>query len=357
MKIGIFSPYLDTMTGGEKYILTAATCLAKKHNVSIFWDDNEHKIIGEAERRFNLDLNGVKFTQNIFSKNFSFGSRLIESLKYDLIIYLSDGSIPSVLTKLMVHFQTPVEWVDTSSVKLKFKLKRINRFICNSKFTKSFIDEKFSVESLVLYPPVTVFSKGIDFKKEKIILNVGRFSTNDAGSSYKKQEFLIEAFKKMIKKGFSDWRLHLVISIFDENSEDLKKLKQQTEGFPIEIAVNPDNHKLWTEYSQAKVYWHAAGYGEDLLRFPDRAEHFGISTVEAMGAGAVPVVINAGGQPEIVEDSKNGFLWKTEYELLRKTIQLLNDEVLWNKLSTQAVVDVEKFSAENFCRSLCLMVI
>ena len=54
-------------------------------------------------------------------------------------------------------------------------------------------------------------------------------------------------------------------------------------------------------YGRASIFWHAAGLGEDPERHPDRYEHFGITTVEAMSAGAVPVVIDAAGQAEIVE--------------------------------------------------------
>ena len=42
--------------------------------------------------------------------------------------------------------------------------------------------------------------------------------------------------------------------------------------------------------------------GEDAERHPERFEHFGISVVEAMAAGAVPLVFGAAGPGEIVQD-------------------------------------------------------
>ena len=73
---------------------------------------------------------------------------------------------------------------------------------------------------------------------------------------------------------------------------------------------------ILNEYKLAKIYWHASGFGEDLETHPEKAEHFGITTVEAMINGLVPIVIDAGGQKEIVvqdrwvfmEDQKNYFL-------------------------------------------------
>ena len=70
MKIGLFDPYLDTMGGGEKYMLTIASSFSKKHNVSIFWDPHfESEIKHLAKDRFEFDLANVKFVQNIFAKN------------------------------------------------------------------------------------------------------------------------------------------------------------------------------------------------------------------------------------------------------------------------------------------------
>ena len=74
-------------------------------------------------------------------------------------------------------------------------------------------------------------------------------------------------------------------------------------------------------YGKSSIYWHATGYGEDN---PKKFEHFGISTVEAMAAECIPVVINLGGQPEIVEQSVNGFLWNSIPELKKFSLKLVN---------------------------------
>jgi glycosyltransferase involved in cell wall biosynthesis len=66
----------------------------------------------------------------------------------------------------------------------------------------------------------------------------------------------------------------------------------------------------------------------------------------------VPVVINAGGQKEIVTENKNGFLWDSLDELQNKTLSLINDQDLLSKLSKQAEEDAKKFSKEIFCQEL-----
>lgn len=341
------------MSGGEKYMLTMATCLAQSHDVSIFWDKtSQEEIKDEAKRKFDLDLSSISFTPNIFDVRHSLLSRIKESRKYDAIIVLSDGSIPFVACKLILHFQSPVEWVQGNTIKTKVKLRNVHEVICNSEFTKSFIDKKFHINSTVLYPPVTVSLSHAKTAKENVILNVGRYGIKAAGSSYKKQEVMIETFKNMVDSGLNGWKLELLVSTFDPNDDSIGELQKLAKGYPIVLKINTDNKHLWESYAKAKIYWHAAGFGEDLQKHPDRAEHFGISTVEAMGMGVVPIVINAGGQPEIVQDGESGFLWSTEKELIDKTLQVIKNNELREKLAKSAKQHAPVFYKEHFCQKL-----
>ena len=77
-------------------------------------------------------------------------------------------------------------------------------------------------------------------------------------------------------------------------------------------------------------------------------EHFGITTVEAMAGGCVPVVIGKGGQTEVVEHSKSGFLWNNLDELRNLTLRLINEEDLWKDLSNKARMRAKVFSKEKF---------
>lgn len=351
MKIGIFDPYLDTLSGGEKYMLSIASSLSSDHEVFIFWDKNkESEIKSTALRKLGIDLSPIKFYSNIFDKNVSFVARFIESRKFDAIVYLSDGSIPFLGTSTYVHFQFPIEWVNGNSLLTKFKLSFVKKIFCNSNFTKTFIDRKLNIDSKVLYPPISIRSSSV--KKENIILHVGRFYVNENGRNYKKQDVMIGAFKQMIDKGLKGWKFNIIVGVKDKYKEELDELKEMAKGYPIKIIENPSNETLWENYSKSKIYWHASGYGEDLEKYPEKAEHFGISTVEAMGSGAVPVVINAGGQKEIVIDKENGYLWNTLEECIKKTMSLIDSDKLWKEMSTQAKERSNKFVGERFFKEL-----
>ena len=350
MKIGIFDPYLDTMSGGEKYMLTLGQCLAKEHTVTLFWDiQRKEEIFEAAKKRFDFDLSPLTITDSIFEGKVALATRLQKSREYDAIIVLSDGSIPLVLCDLIVHFQSPVEWVKTG-LKTRLKLSRIKRVICNSEFTKSFIDRKFHCKSQVIYPPVIIQGEYSEAEKTNSILNVGRFGINQAGSSYKKQDVLAETFKNMVDQGLTGWELVFVMSVQEKDIEAAKGFVDACKGYPIKFSLNPTNDQLWEEYKKARIYWHASGFGEDLTSHPDRAEHFGISTVEAMGMGAVPIVFKAGGQPEIVVDHVNGRLWQTTEELQAITTEVINNSKVYATLVEEAIRSVDTFSKESFCR-------
>ena len=137
---------------------------------------------------------------------------------------------------------------------------------------------------------------------------------------------MIEMFKKMVDAGLKDWKFKLVLGVMEKDEDKLIQLEKMAEGYLVEFIVNISNKELWEHYSKSKIYWHATGYGEDLERYPEKAEHFGITTVEAMGSGVVPVVFNAGGQREIVDDKINGYLCDSKEDFISKTTALIKDE-------------------------------
>ncbi len=345
MKIGIYDPYLDDVGGGEKYMLSIAENLSKKHSVCIFWENESDLKV--ASKRFSLDLSNVKLTSNIFSKGTFFLSRFFHSRKYDLIIFLSDGSIPFVFPKLLIHIQQPLENMQTSGLLNRLKTSRVKSFFANSQYTKYFIEKKFPINSKVIYPPVKLTPRSS--KKENIILHVGRFRARNVNvTDYKKQTVMVQVFKEMVKSGLDGWKFVLVAGVLEKDAKTFESLKKSANGFPIEFSVNKTNDSLWNFYSRAKIYWHASGFGEDLEKHPEYAEHFGISTVEAMGAGAVPVVINVGGQKEIVKDGESGFFWDSLEELKKKTLKLIEDNELREKMSEKAKERAKDFSKEKF---------
>lgn len=342
MKIGFYSPYLDTFGGGERYILTLASHLSEKYDVDIFWD--EPTIKAPIARFLKIDMARINFKENIFGKPIR--TKLASTLKYDLIFVLSDGSVPlSLARKNILHFQVP--FTKNPSLGSKIKLLRYKYVICNSYFTKFFIDKAYGISSKVIFPPVDVDSLK-PLEKENLILSVGRIGSHQLHP--KKHEVLIEVFKEVYKKA-PNWRLVIAGQVKKEDYKYLRNLKKISRGFAIKILENISFEDLKQLYGNASIYWHATGFGEDEHKSPQKTEHFGISTVEASAAGALPVVIAMGGQKEIVNDGKNGFLWNTKTELLETTLNLINDPNKRKTVSTQAIRNSKRFGKDKFIKS------
>ncbi len=341
MKVGIFSPYLETMGGGERYLLTVAEFFQDRGDqVDVFWNQKEDR--DRLAKTFNLNLAKIRFVPDVFFDHKTVLQKLLATAQYDLMFFLSDGSIPSSLaSKNVLHFQRPFRLPDKKNLLTKIKLSRFSAIVCNSQFTKKDIDKTFGVKSVVLYPPVDV-KNFVPGKKENLILSVGRFF---APSNPKKQEVLVDVFKKMALK---DYKFVLVGGITGDSQEAVEKLRAKIKNLPIEIVTDASFQNLVNLYGRAKIFWHAAGYGEDLAKYPDRAEHFGITTVEAMAAGCVPIVFAAGGQTEIVSEGKTGFFWKTTSQLVTKTLKVVQDDKLCQQISKRAATRAKNFSQERF---------
>jgi glycosyltransferase involved in cell wall biosynthesis len=204
----------------------------------------------------------------------------------------------------------------------------------------------------VLYPPTDTeqFEPGA---KQNVILSVGRFFV---GRHCKKQDVLIRTFQSLYQTypEMLNWEYHLVGGIDPNAPSSLyaERCERQARGYPIMFHVNAPFDLLQQLYSHAKIFWHAAGFGEDEVRRPDCMEHFGIATVEAMAAGCVPVVVGKGGQREVVQAGMNGLYWSTCDELAQQTRDLIRDDTRLAALRANAQARSQDFGMAAFERML-----
>jgi len=221
------------------------------------------------------------------------------------------------------------------------------RCVANSAFTASWIRARWGLEADIVYPPVR--ARFTPREKERLILSVGRFSSS---GTRKQQLEMVRTFARFHDAHLAGWTF-LCVGGLSENPGDLEYFEQVSEaarGYPVRLVANASDEVLRDAYERAAIFWHAAGHGEEDSLHPERTEHFGMSTVEAMAAGCVPVVIRKGGQPEIVEHGRSGFLWETTEELIRCTRELAESPALRRKMAdsaldrSRAFTDPEAFS-------------
>jgi len=217
----------------------------------------------------------------------------------------------------------------------------------NSEFTAHWIGRLWRRSAEVVYTACE--DMGPPAAKEKIILHVGRFVC-EARHDNKRQQVLIEAFQKMTHLHQSGWELHLAGSVLagEANRRFLERVHGLAGGLPVRMHPSASFEDLRSLYQRASVYWHATGFGAPVEKYPGKHEHFGITTVEAMSAGAVPVVIDTGGQAESVVHGECGFTWSTLAELEAYTTRLAEDAGLTARLRDRAVERSRLFRRSRF---------
>lgn len=223
-------------------------------------------------------------------------------------------------------------------------LDTYTRIVSISSFVRQWVARLWERDSGLLFPPVTMYEAG---PKSKSIVSVGRFFGRGSGHS-KKQLEMVDAFRRLRDGGAKGWTLHLVGGCAPEHMDYLDDVREAAAGLPVAFHVGASGEELGRLYRGASIYWHATGLNEAQHRHPDRFEHFGITTVEAMSAGAVPVVIGAGGQCEVVRDGRDGYWFGDIDGLVARTRELIDNPNRRAMLAASAQDAARRFAFDAF---------
>lgn len=241
--------------------------------------------------------------------------------------------------------------IDSHDVRIPAKYDLL---LAISEYTREWIARRWNQPSEVLTPPVDVsmFTAPPPSEKAKVILSVGRFFH---GSHSKKHVEMLEVFRRMHDRGEipRGWEYHLAGNLHRGRLVDLEyfaDVERLAEGYPVKLLVDLDLAQLVEEYRRASIFWHAAGWGESERRQPEKFEHFGMTTCEAMASGCIPVVIAKAGQLEIVEHGETGFLFTRADELAAITKRLIDGygEPWTHEIMARAAASVERFAVPRF---------
>lgn len=328
MSIGFYTPYLHILGGGERYILSIAQILSEKHKVYLFGSES---IIQKAKKTLDLKLDKISLIP--LSKVQSNKNRLIALKDFDIFFYVTDGSVFfSTAKRNFLIVQSSAHFPENNIIN---RIKLSNwKLLCYSTFIQKLIFEKLKTKSYILPPCIDNYEYK-DIRKEKVILSVGRFFT---APHDKKHALLVQIFKKNYQQYFSGWKLIIAGGLTEDSGLTVyNNLIKLSKNYPIEILKNITSTKLLNLYNIASLYWHGAGANENLDKYPEKAEHFGISILEAMRSGTVPLVYKAGGPLDIVSDGVDGYFWTDSGELVSKSRSLIKDHNLFAKLSERSI--------------------
>ncbi|PSB37435.1 glycosyl transferase family 2 [filamentous cyanobacterium Phorm 46] len=356
MSIAIYDHGLHFIGGGQKYVATIASLLQNEFDITFI--ANKPIAVSDLESWYGLNLSGCKLKiiplafydkrgmqcidSSIIAEDMQnpFDEIARESKNYDIFINANQLEKVKPLSPISVFF---CHFPNTFRNR-HFAVDDYTFIIANSQFTVKWLEKRWNLQpTFMLYPPVEMATAKVP--KEKIILAVGQF---EAGGT-KKQIELIEAFRSLLADypdQLQGWRLILAGSSIPKNPylktvENL--LKQDSRAIKLKVNCSLDEVKLL--YAKASIFWHGCGLGEVN---PQRFEHFGMATVEAMQNSCAPIAFCGGGQPEIVEHGRSGFLFNTVEELCRYSHQLIGNPGLLAELQAGAQQRSQNFRLAPF---------
>lgn len=362
--ICLFSPYVPKhIGGGEKYFFdVAASLLELGHSVSVAIPEPafDATLVQTWQKKYanfiERDLDSLSFIPTPLSTQASFIRKLQWTKQWDVLYYLTDGSFfLSAAKKNIMHIQFPF----TSKLTLMNQLKLANWHVLNSNsgFTKNQIEKAWNCKVNYIHHPLIKTQSTLNLaKKTKTILHVGRFFEH---LHSKKQLELVKMWyqlKKTNPKAGKGWKLILVGSVEEGHETYAQRVADAVTDDSVKIYHEVDRKKLNKLYQEASIYWHATGLG-DTTNNPLKVEHFGISTVEAMSYGAIPVVINKGGQPEVLGDELTALLWNSIDEGIATTLKIMTStQAETKKLAKQAFERASFFGEKRFTATLEKMI-
>jgi glycosyltransferase involved in cell wall biosynthesis len=381
-RIGIYNLRMSGGGGGQKRTLAVAEHLSHRHRV--FLIVGEDCQVDALQDYFHVDLSRVELVRvrsaiaaclNRIDKGGSSAEnfarltesghfRTIQSLELDLFInfnWASNLLCPAprgIYMCMFPHGRRGVPQGNDLRSRVRSRLLGIPQNVvdsydiitANSKFTAGWVERMWGREAVVTYSASEPMGPAVE--KERLIVHTGRFVEEGRADS-KQQRLLLRVFEQMTDLKTRGWMLHFAGTVLpgraaQRTASELVKLA----GSSVKFHFDASFKELRDLYRRASIYWHATGYGWPPERHPERQEHFGITTVEAMSAGAVPVVINSGGQRETVEHGVSGFLWNDPNDLEEYTRRLAGDDALRQQMEVHAIRRSERFGRSEFLRRM-----
>ena len=355
-KIGVFCPTLNIYGGGEFVAIAIANALAENNHKVIlfsaskvdpkairgFFGENLHHSIETIKQPTHFTPRGlVDFYQTIFHS-------YIAKKKCDLFVDAFSNCVFPWTEVSYIHYP----FLNAHSYSKRFPYlgsphilqvgalphvmleKNLVRYseklvLANSHYTAQEIKQYQDKPVEVLYPPfsscISAIGKATTKKpQENLVVTTSRLEPNK----------LLERIPLIAAQ--TDASIHFAIIGRLYSKETLTNLQKQTEKLKLTNRVsfypNASAEQKIDLLKRAKIYLHTMV-----------GEHFGISIVEAMALGCLPIAHNSGGMTEFVPE-------KYRYETVREAADKINLEMQnWTReKSVEAQELSAKFSYSSF---------
>jgi len=356
MKVLLVHPRLSVKGGGERIAIHSILAAVKVgHEVSLVseeFDETNFEDFYDCPGLFDK-VNRLYYPpfKSVLGPRFLLYQRLgyhwarirsiVSRVSFDIVLSTQDiGYVPSTSAPVVQycyfpeyfsHLQSSPSsmwrfYYRPASAFYRDRVRRVRALLSVSDFTRGFVERKWGRGSLTLYPPcpVETYSDLIKLQpRENLVVTVGRIVPE-------KRFHLFVQLARMVPKT----RFVAIGSLSDGTSAYYERLKRMAPE-NISFVLSP-LRKVKDLLGRAMAYVHCA-----------ENEHFGITIVEAMAAGCVPVVHDSGGPREIVT-SDVGFRWRDLAVAAQQIILLAENDQLRRGFSAASSARAHEFRPEIF---------
>lgn len=211
------------------------------------------------------------------------------------------------------------------------RVNLIGKLLSTSNYTQKFIRQTWKRDSTTLYPPCPVeFYGKVSPHRENLAITVGRIVPS------KRMDLFLEIARRLPHFDFA-----IVGSVTSTQDPYYSQLRRNAPS-NVSFLLSP-LRKVKEILGRAKIYVHCM-----------QNEHFGITIVEAMAAGCVPVVHDSGGPQETVT-ADVGFRWKNIDDAVAQVSNVMTDGQLQQMLSQASAKKALLYSDDVFESSLMKM--
>jgi glycosyltransferase involved in cell wall biosynthesis len=348
-RAGVYYPGLDGRGGAQRLALVLALVLARQGYATTVFTDGAVDV-GRVASDLGADLSPVSFATLRGGGAGWSGLRELQRLamtrshasqirRHDLDLFVNakyKSSLPGCGRRNVYYCHFPHHlgvvgagrvrrlylWVTSVAERVSVVRDRrgfvatYDEIWANSRFTSGHVQRRWGRSATVVHPPCERIA-GTD--KQRVIAVVGRFQRPRPNVPYKAQDVLLRTFAAMTDLHAAGWRLVMAGATTPDDAQYLAELSQEAEGLPVTILRDVSRDDIRALLGEASLYWHAQGFAQDARHHPETQEHFGISTVEAMSAGAIPVVFGSAGPAEVVEGVEGIVSWTCPSQLAELT--------------------------------------
>jgi hypothetical protein len=348
MKIAIVHQFLDLLGGAEKTTITLIEALKNTEHTVILYTTTETDIIESKNLTIRKINSYIPYLWKL--KKLYDNKRIYATINDEDVILVMDGGfafryMPKKINILYCHstfefenrfiYQKIPGWrgilYKIIQSDLKKNLGHIGKknvkLIANSEFTKKTISELFGIEANVIYPPVNLKEFDSNVQKQHAVISVTRYSPE------KNLLFLCNVLKS------SKFTFNVIGNSKLKQIEFFNNLKKELNSYKnIHLHNNITREHLIENLKAAKVYFHPS------------KETFGISVVEAIAAGCIPIVPDNSAHKETVPFKELRFLENDVNDAITKINYAMEGK--FDKFIPALKEHAKKFDSDKFQKQM-----